>query len=218
MIFLVKRMIRRSVVLAVFFLLALCAQGVKAGEWVAVKRIIDGDTVQLTDGRLVRYLGVNAPEIDHEANTAEPFGFVARAFNTDLIGSQRIRLEFDVARLDDYGRLLAYVVLPDGSMVNETLLKSGLAYCLYKLPNVTYEDRLLRAQREAMQARRGIWREWSEKQGRYVGNRNSRRFHVESCPEARRISPRNRVRFNSRWEAFWAGYSPSKECQPGFFR
>jgi micrococcal nuclease len=212
-----KPMIRRSAVVVGFFLLALCAPGVKAGEWVAVKRIVDGDTVQLTDGRLVRYLGVNAPEIDHEADTAEPFGFEARAFNGDLIGFRRIRLEFDMERFDDYGRTLAYVFLPDGSMLNDLLVRSGLAYCLYTLPNIKHEERLLRAQREAMQARRGIWGEWREKQGRYVGNRNSRRFHVESCPEAKRISSRNRVRFDSRWEAFRAGYAPSKECQPSFF-
>ena len=59
-------------------LLALCAGGVSAGEWVTVKRVNDGDTVQLADGRLVRYLGVNAPEINHARNTAEPFGFEAR--------------------------------------------------------------------------------------------------------------------------------------------
>jgi micrococcal nuclease len=129
-----------------------------------------------------------------------------------LIGTQRIRLEFDAARFDDYGRLLAYVFLPDGSMVNEKLLQSGLAYCLYKLPNVKYEDRLLRAQREAMQARAGIWGKWPEKKGRYIGNRNSRRFHAESCPEVKRISSRNRIRFNSRGDAFWAGYAPSREC------
>jgi endonuclease YncB( thermonuclease family) len=199
--------------LAIIFLLTLCAERVRAGEWVAVKRVNDGDTVQLADGRLVRYIGVNTPEINHERHTAEPFGFEARSRNMELIGSQRIRLEFDLERFDDYGRTLAYVFLPDGSMVNEKLLQSGMAHCLYKLPNVKYEDRLLRAQREAMQARAGMWREWREKEGRYIGNRNSRRFHAASCPEVKRISPRNRIRFNSLWGSFWAGYSPSRECQ-----
>ena len=213
-----RRTIRKPIFLAIIFVLVLCAGEVRAGEWFAVKRVNDGDTLQLVDGRLVRYIGVNTPEIDHEANTAEPFGFEARARNRELIGTQRIRLEFDIDRFDDYGRLLAYVFLPDGSMVNEKLIQSGLAYCLYKLPNVKYEDRLLRAQREAMQARAGMWREWHEKNRSYVGNRNSRRFHAESCPEVKRISSRNRIRFNSRGDAFWAGYAPSKECQPDFFK
>lgn len=207
-------MLRKLFTLGVALLLALGAGGVSAGEWVTVKRVADGDTVRVSDGRLVRYIGVNTPEIDHERNTAEPFGFEARERNADLVGNRRIRLEFDIERLDAHGRTLAYVFSTDGSMVNEKLLESGLAYCLYRLPNIRYEERLLKAQREAMQSGRGLWREWREKEGRYAGNRNSRRFHAEACPEAKRIAPKNRIFFSKRWDAFWAGYAPSRECLP----
>lgn len=205
-------MFRKLTALGLALLLLFCADGVGAEQWVAVKRVNDGDTVTLADGRLVRYIGVNAPEINHERNTAEPFGFDARSRNIELIGPRRIRLEFDIERFDDYGRTLAYVFLPDGSMVNEKLLQSGAAHCLYRMPNVKHEVRLLKAQREAMQERRGMWGEWREKEGRYVGNRNSRRFHAAACPEVKRISPKNRVVFSKRWDAFWAGYSPAREC------
>jgi micrococcal nuclease len=205
-------MIRKQIIIVTLLLLTLVAEGAKAGEWVKVKRVIDGDTVQLSDGRSVRYIGVNAPEINHERNTAEPFGFEARKRNIELVGTQRIRLEFDIEHFDDYGRTLAYVFLPDGSMVNEKLLQSGMAYCLYKMPNIKYEALLLKAQREAMQGRRGMWGGWGEKEGHYVGNRNSRRFHLSNCPEVKRISPKNRIVFSKRWDAFWAGYAPSKEC------
>ena len=97
-------------------------------------------------------------------------------------------------------------------MVNEMLLRSGLAYCLYKLPNIKYEARFLKAQRDAMKTGLGLWRDWRETEGRYVGNRNSRRFHQAGCPEVKRISPQNRTRFSTRWDAFWAGYAPSREC------
>jgi micrococcal nuclease len=207
-------MLRKLFTLGVALLLALGAGGVSAGEWVTVKRVADGDTVRVSDGRLVRYIGVNTPEIDHERNTAEPFGFEARERNADLVGNRRIRLEFDIERLDAHGRTLAYVFSTDGSMVNEKLLESGLAYCLYRLPNIRYEERLLKAQREAMQSGRGLWREWREKEGRYGGNRNSRRFHAAACPEAKRIAPKNRIFFSKRWDAFWAGYAPSRECLP----
>jgi micrococcal nuclease len=206
-------MLRKLIALGFILLLTLCAEGGNAGEWVTVKRVNDGDTVQLADGRRVRYIGVNAPEINHERNTAEPFGFEARARNIELVGTRRIRLEFDSERFDDYGRTLAHVFLPDGSMLNEKLLQSGMAYCLYKMPNIKYEARLLQAQRQAMQDRRGLWREWREKEGRYVGNLNSRRFHAASCPEAKRIAPGNRILFSKRWDAFWAGYAPARECQ-----
>jgi micrococcal nuclease len=187
-----------------------------AAESVRVKYINDGDTILLADGRSVRYLGVNAPEIDHTRQTAQPFGFEARALNADLLSGHTLRLEYDVERLDDYGRTLAYVFLRDGSMVNERLLRSGLAFCLLKLPNVKYETRLLAAQRAAMQAQRGMWKDWREDSGRYIGNRNSRRFHLADCPEAKRIAPRNRIVFSKKWDAFWDGYSPSRECQPNF--
>jgi hypothetical protein len=132
--------------------------------------------------------------------------------NAELIATHRIRLELDLERLDAYGRTLAYVFLPDGSMVNEQLLRSGLSYCLYKMPNVKYEGRLLKAQRDAMQAGLGMWRDWRETTGRYVGNRNSQWLHLSGCPEVKRISPKNRIMFSKRWDAFWAGYAPSKEC------
>jgi len=78
-------MLRKQLAIAALLLLALCAEGVNAGEWVTVKRVNDGDTVHLADGRFVRYIGVNAPEINHERNTAEPFGFEARARNNELV-------------------------------------------------------------------------------------------------------------------------------------
>jgi endonuclease YncB( thermonuclease family) len=210
-------MLRKWFALGVILLLTSRFAGPAAAEWVTVKRVNDGDTLQLADGRLVRYIGVNSPEINHERNTAEPFGFEARAANGELVGSRRIRLEFDVERFDDYGRTLAHVFLADGSMVTESLLRSGLALCLATPPNIKYENRLLAAQREAMRARRGLWQNWREKEARYVGNRNSRRFHLAACPEAPRIAPRNRVTFSKRWDALWAGYSPARDCQADFF-
>ena len=87
-------------------------------------------------------------------------------------------------------------------------------YCFYKLPNTRYEQRLLAAQRRAMQEGRGMWRNWHEKEARYTGNAGTRRFHRSGCSEARRMSARNRVYFKSRWDAFLAGYAPSRECLP----
>jgi micrococcal nuclease len=205
---------RASIVALLVWLLFVPVTMAADGEWATVRRIADGDTVELSDHRLIRYIGVNAPEINHELHTAESFGFEARSLNSELVGTKRIRLEYDLERLDAYGRTLAYVFLPDGTMANAKLLQAGLGYYLYKTPNVKHGDLLLRAQHEAMQARRGIWKGWLEARGRYVGNRNSRRFHLASCPEIKRIAPKNRVVYSKRWDAFWAGYSPAKECQP----
>ncbi len=87
--------------LAVLLGLAFGGAPPSAAESVRVKYINDGDTVQLVDGRPVRYIGVNAPEIEHARQTAQPFGFEARALNAELVASQTVRLEYDLERLDN---------------------------------------------------------------------------------------------------------------------
>jgi micrococcal nuclease len=78
----------------------------------------DGDTIVLANGWRVRYIGIDAPEIDYENHKSEPYGDKALSFNKKLVLSQKIGLEFDKDRHDRYGRLLAYIFLADHSFVN----------------------------------------------------------------------------------------------------
>jgi endonuclease YncB( thermonuclease family) len=87
-----------------------------ADERVQVKRVYDGDTVLLQDGRKVRYLGINAPEFQ------EPYYLKAKRFNESLVLQRQIRLEYDREPVDAYDRLLAYVYADD-RMVNAALLE-----------------------------------------------------------------------------------------------
>ena len=185
-----------------------------AVDWIRVRWVDDGDTIVLVDGRRVRYIGINAPEIANEqyGRKAQPLGDEALAFNRHLVHHKRVLLEFDEETRDAYDRLLAYVFLPGKQMVNEQMVASGLAYVLPHWPNRRYDAQLLRAQRAAMQAARGIWRQWKGIDQAVIGNRRSRRFHADSCPNGSKISARNRIRFNSPWEAFWEGYAPAREC------
>jgi micrococcal nuclease len=205
----------------VFFgcLLFLCiaTQQSFAQTWHTVKWINDGDTIVLTNEERVRYIGIDAPEIDHENQVAEPFGNPARSFNERLIASKKIRLEFDEERYDSYGRLLAYIFLEDGAFINARLLQNGLAYCLFRTPNLKYNSFLLKSQQEAMKARVGIWQNWKNKKEELIGNRSSRRFHLASCPSAKSIAPVNRIIFATKWDAFWAGYAPAKNCVKEFW-
>jgi micrococcal nuclease len=194
----------------IFIFVILSTQCSPAQTWHTVKWVDDGDTIILTTGQRIRYLGINAPEIDHKDRKAQPFGYRARSFNKNLLVNRRIRLELDVERYDQYGRMLAYLFLPDGSFVNSRLLQDGLAFYLYRWPNVKYEKILYQAQLSAMASRKGIWRDWKESSGRYIGNPKSRRFHSAACPYARKIG--NRIEFSSKWDAFQAGYAPAKEC------
>jgi micrococcal nuclease len=188
-----------------------------AQTWHAVKWINDGDTIVLANEQRVRYIGIDTPEIDHENQGAEPFGDAARSFNERLIAFKRIRLEFDEERHDSYGRLLAYIFLEDGTFINAQLLQNGLAYCLFRTPNLKYNSFLLKSQQEAMKARVGIWQNWKNKTEKLIGNRSSRRFHLASCPSAKTIAPINRIFFQTKWDAFWAGYAPAKNCVKEFW-
>ncbi|MDD5558229.1 thermonuclease family protein [Candidatus Methylomirabilis sp.] len=123
---------------------------VAANELVRVKRIYDGDTVLLEDGRTVRYLGINAPEYQ------EPFYLKAKRLNESLVTGREIRLEFDQERTDGYGRVLAYVYAGN-EMINARLVQEGLAHTFFIGPNRTHHTLLLRLQAEAQQRKIGIW-------------------------------------------------------------
>lgn len=179
-----------------------------------VKWVADGDTVLLTDGRWIRYLGINTPEVATKDHRGEPLGGAARSRNRSLINGLPVQLEFDRARQDRYGRTLAYVTNSRGQMINELLVAEGLAYCLWLTPNDRYTGRLLKAQRQAIAARRGLWALPRSHTGPVTANRRSRRFHHPDCPMAKRISSKNRQPFPSIEAAFNAGYAPAKECLP----
>lgn len=129
----------------------------------AVVRVIDGDTIEVAiDGRqeTVRLIGVDTPETVHPTIGVEPFGPEASAFTKRLLPpGTRVWLELDVQERDRYGRLLAYVYLPDGRMLNAELLRAGLAQLLTVPPNVRYVELFTRLQREARETGRGLWGE-----------------------------------------------------------
>ncbi len=183
-----------------------------AHEWFNVKWVNDGDTIVLADGRNVRYIGINAPEIDHGSKKAEPYGYKAKNYNKKMVLSTMIRLEIDKERYDQYGRLLAYIFLKDGKFVNKAMIEQGYAYLLPRRPNLRYNKVLLQSQRNAMSAKQGIWRNWKEKESVYLGSRRSKRFHNKTCPFGKRIGKINKIFFSSKWDAFWAGYAPCKRC------
>ena len=186
-------------------------------EWHRIKAVIDGDTLLLSNGRFVRYIGINAPEIaiPSRKKPGEPFGEAASSYNADLVGRGRVRLEYDRQKAGHYGRLLAYVYNEKGIFINQAMISAGMAYCLYKKPNLKHFDKLMVAQIKAMKASKGIWMKLGRTGGAVTGNRRSKRFHRPDCPNASRMSAKNRVRFVTQWQAFKKGYSPAKGCLGG---
>jgi micrococcal nuclease len=123
-------------------------------------RVIDGDTIEASmEGRVytIRYIGIDTPETVHPQAGVECFGPEATRRNRDLVEGQTVYLEKDVSESDRYGRLLRYVWLADGRMVNEVLAAEGYAPVTTYPPDVKYTDRFLNAQREAREAGGGLW-------------------------------------------------------------
>lgn len=135
--------------------------GSGAEDEVAIVRVTDGDTVKISpeiEGESkVRLIGVDTPETSTNRQP-EPYGEEAKDFTRRSLEGQNVALEFDVERKDDYGRLLAYAYLTDGTMFNETLLREGYAQVATFPPNTRYLERFEEAQEEAREERLGIWR------------------------------------------------------------
>lgn len=116
-----------------------------------VDRVIDGDTLE-ADGRAIRLLGVDAPEKDR------CFYAEARAELERLVLGQTIRLESDPlnADTDEYGRLLRYAYLPDGSLVNARLVAGGFARHLSWFP-IERNEEFAALETAAREKAAGLW-------------------------------------------------------------
>lgn len=118
-----------------------------------VARVSDGDTVACEDGRRIRLLLIDTPEMSQG-----PYGAEAkRALEAMLPVGSEARVELDVDPTDRYGRVLAYLYDDGGRMLNEEMARLGYALMLTYPPNVRHVERIAAAVREAREARRGLW-------------------------------------------------------------
>jgi endonuclease YncB( thermonuclease family) len=124
------------------------------GETSTVTAVFDGDTIEVEmNGRTyrVRYIGIDTPERD------EPFYEEATQANRQLVGRQEVILVKDVSETDQYGRLLRYIYLQDGTFVNAELLRQGFAQIVTYPPDVAMQEEFQALQAEARTAGRGLW-------------------------------------------------------------
>jgi micrococcal nuclease len=120
---------------------------------VKITRVVDGDTIEISpsvDGKdTVRLIGIDAPEEASSGCRAQPLAQDATD-QASLWEGQRVKLEFDKDRTDQYGRLLAYVPDPmTRSMMNVEMIKEGYAQVYIVPPNTKHEAELRKAQAEA---------------------------------------------------------------------
>jgi micrococcal nuclease len=143
-------------------------------ETATVLKVVDGDTLNIQfQGRQesIRLIGIDCPESKKNAKAKEDvkrsgqdiqtmiaLGKRATAFTKNLVKEgDTVKIEFDIQQIDKYRRLLGYVYLFDGRMLNEEIVKAGYAQPSTYPPNVKYQERFSKASQEARANGRGLW-------------------------------------------------------------
>ncbi len=125
-------------------------------EQALVSKVVDGDTIQLSDGRKVRYIGIDTPETVHPTKAVGCYGQEASTKNKELVLGKTVALEKDVSDTDRYGRLLRYVY-SDGVMINDLLVKEGYARVSTYPPDVKYQAIFSESEKIAREQKLGLW-------------------------------------------------------------
>lgn len=133
-----------------------CSAGSPCGESEGkVTRVVDGDTIELEDGRKIRYLLVDTPETTSGSNDC--YGTNAVMFNSDLVLNKTVQLSYDVSCTDRFGRTLAYVLV-DGQEVNTLMIQRGYGCVLHIPPAGESRVEEFKAyQLEAKTKKAGLW-------------------------------------------------------------
>ena len=217
--------------------------GVWADDRATVIKVVDGDTLDvLVDGRKrrIRLIGVDTSEL-HESDKLirdakrsscteadlQELGAQATQFVLRLLSpGDSVRLEYSRRRYDDHQRILAFVWLSDGRLLNELLLCEGYAQArLHYVFRSDYRVRFQQCGQQARAASKGLWSAgcWTTVRGSQPppprrspgvvrGNRKSRIYHLPECPHYHRLHSANVVGFASETEAQEAGYRKAKNC------
>ncbi len=163
-----------------------------SGEEFAWRHIHDGDTLTLADGRRVRVIGLNAPEVARSGHGGDPFANeatnAARNFFRD---SNKVVIQPGTEDRDRHGRLLAHVFRPtDGASLASSLVAQGLAWQVAVPPNLGYVECNRAAESRARAEGLGLW------SSQYLGSEQAR----ELRPGFRVLSGRiERVSFKKSW-------------------
>jgi len=128
-------------------------------ESATIQYIHDGDTVKLLDGRKIRLIGINAPEIAHDEHMDEAFALPARDFLRTLLSKHdnRIKLVYGHETQDHYQRTLAHLFLPDGTNIQAQLLASGLVNAITIPPNDRFSNCYQLIEKQAFCEKKGLW-------------------------------------------------------------
>lgn len=181
---------RRAPLVGLFLLLGLLAGPAHGTETGVVEEIVDGDTLRIrtsggTEAATVRLVGIDAPERSHPSLGKEFLSDESAAHLSSLCRGKTVRMERDAGETDTFGRLLRYVFLtsPDGRLLNEEMLRAGMARAYTRFPFSRAES-FLAAERHARREGKGIWKDDGMAEARWLAAGNA--FPVEVYPSGGR--------------------------------
>lgn len=121
--------------------------------------VYDGDTLRLDDGRKIRLIGIDTPELGRDGRAEQPYASRAHQRLQQLLDETggRVRLRLGPQPRDTYGRHLAHLYLSDQRDPAEQLLREGLGRATIMPPNIDQLECFLEAERQARETRKGIW-------------------------------------------------------------
>lgn len=179
-------MYKRLLLLLVLFLVFSFVSCSRESNVFKITHVVDGNSMVLDNGERIRLIGVDTPE-EYIVSKLEEHDFFARAkekdakrfdkikediksmaikaneFSKGLCEDKIIRVEYDRTKRDRYGRLFAYIYLPNGKLLNEEIILQGYGFYGDKYPfKQELMDRFKEAQSKAKSEQRGLWREYKE--------------------------------------------------------
>lgn len=145
-----------------------------------VKRVFDGDTllVMIHDTEeKVRLIGVDTPEKNHPLKPVQFFSREATQFVERLVAGKNVFLEYDWQQRDKYGRLLAYVYLEDGRLLNAEIIKEGFGFAYLKYSFRRLEE-FKKYEKQARRKERGLWENQGMREWRWLISMDRKPFRV----------------------------------------
>ena len=166
----ISRIFSLRLILGLILALPACAEEPAAPLKGTVIWIYDGDTLKIDPVGKVRLIGIDTPERENSqrdrylikqgisAARQREIYQLAKEFNIKQVKGKEVTLTLDDSPRDRYGRLLAYVRLPDGRLLNRVLLEQGMAV-VYRRFSFRLKEDFLTAEAEAKRNRLGLWAE-----------------------------------------------------------
>eukprot|EP00744_Colponema_vietnamica_P009566 GILI01013593.1.p1 GENE.GILI01013593.1~~GILI01013593.1.p1 ORF type:complete len:267 (+),score=19.94 GILI01013593.1:44-844(+) len=199
-----------------------------------VKHVVDGDTFELhpevtlkylevgkpksgmPKARMIRVLGVDAPELKKGAKKGASFSEEARDFTQKLIGGKDVWLCYGYQKTDKYHRELAIVYVADDRVdshgsylcLNLELIFAGFAYFYSPKPIPKDAHRtLIAAQYEARKADRHLWHHYTDFDAVVIAKRKC--LHIPQCPSISNLLHVTEIKAS---EGFDKGLSMCRKC------